>query len=381
MALKYGNTTVQNYIFDCGKKYTVSNYKLNNNHIWSSGGGYDENATPAEYFTFTLLGDGTYSIKAKNPTNMPENIVFPSKYGGKAVTVIEENAFLTSEGLPAGIIQSVYIPKSITTIDFQAFVFEKNLKKVIFEEGSSLITIGMNAFMLCGNLIECLIPDSVTSIGQNAFSGCTSLTGVVITDSVEFIDYYAFGGCDNLTIYCEATSQPEGWDSDWNPKNRPVVWGYKLTDESLFTFTEQTDGTYSIKAADVSNLPSEVGIPFSYNGKAVTAIDENAFYSATINKVVIPEGVTRIGNGAFDNCKRLLNVSLPNTLTEIGGWAFRDCTALTSIVIPIGVTTIGTWAFLRDMSLTINCEAASQPSGWHTDWNLSGGTVVWGYTG
>ena len=75
----------------------------------------------------------------------------------------------------------------------------------------------------------------------------------------------------------------------------------------------------------------------------------------------------------------MLNVSLPNTLTEIGGWAFRDCTALTSIVIPIGVTAIGTWAFLRDMSLTINCEAASQPSGWDSNWNLSGGTVVWGY--
>ena len=37
---------------------------------------------------------------------------------------------------------------------------------------------------------------------------------------------YAFSGCSNLTIYCEATSQPSGWDYDWNDSNRPVVWGY-----------------------------------------------------------------------------------------------------------------------------------------------------------
>jgi hypothetical protein len=71
---------------------------------------------------------------------------------------------------------------------------------------------------------------------------------------------------------------------------------------------------------------------------------------------------------------------LPSTLTEIGGAAFRDCTLLTSIVIPISVTTMGVWAFLRDTSLTINCEATEQPSGWDANWNQGGCPVVWGYT-
>ena len=35
----------------------------------------------------------------------------------------------------------------------------------------------------------------------------------------------AFKLCDTLTIYCEAESQPDGWNSNWNPNNRPVVWG------------------------------------------------------------------------------------------------------------------------------------------------------------
>jgi hypothetical protein len=350
MALKYGNATVQNYIFDCGKKYTVSNYKLNDATVYNNF----DTSTPTDnsYFTFTLLDDDTYSIAAKDVTNIPAGVVLPSTYNGKAVT----------------------------SVAFSGFFKCSTLIEIVIPDG--IISIGGVAFADCHNLATVTILGSITTIGASAFANCSSLTKIVIPDSVTTIGSSAFYNCSSLTIYCEASSQPSGWNTVWNSSYRPVIWGYyEPTDESYFTFTEQTDGTYSIKAADVSNLPSEVGIPSTYNGKAVTAIDESAFYSATINKVVIPEGVTRIGNGAFDNCKRLLNVSLPSTLTEIGGWAFRDCTALTSIVIPIGVTTIGTWAFLRDMSLTINCEASSQPSGWHTDWNLSGGTVVWGYTG
>ena len=373
MPLKVGNSTVQKYIFDYGKKHTVAKYSFNNKPVWTSGGSeYDENATPAEYFVFGS-GNGGWSIKAKNLSNVPSEVVIPAAYEGIPVTTIGNNAF---NGCG---ITSVVIPDSVTYIEGWAFSECSSLTSVVI--GDSVDTINNAVFANCYELTSVVIGDSVTYIGEDAFYNCRRLTSIVIPDSVTNINWGAFYGCDNLTIYCEATSQPKGWDSAWNSSDRPVVWGYVKPTDDYFTFTEQTDGTYSIKAADVSNLPSEVGIPSTYNGKAVTAIDEKAFYSATINKVVIPEGVTRIGNGAFDNCKRLLNVSLPSTLTEIGGWAFRDCTALTSIVIPIGVTTIGTWAFLRDMSLTINCEAASQPSGWHTDWNISGGTVVWGYTG
>ena len=372
MPLKVGNSTVQKYIFDCGKKHTVTKYSFNNKPVWTSGGNeYDENATPAEYFVFGS-GNGGWSIRAKNRDNLPSEVVIPKVYEGIPVTTIDDSAFHNCSSLT-----SVVIGDSVTTIGKEAFEGCDSLTNITI--GNSVASIGGRAFYRCSSLTSVVIPDSVTSIGDYAFENCDSLTSITIPDSVTSIGDYAFAYCSSLTIFCEATSQPSGWESDWNSTNKPVVWGYNI--EELFTFTEQTDGTYSVKATDVSTLPSVVGIPFSYNGKAVTAIDENAFYSATINKVVIPEGITHIGSGAFDNCKRLLDVSLPSTLTEIGGWAFRDCTALTSIVIPIGVTTIGTWAFLRDMSLTINCEAASQPSGWHTDWNVSGGTVVWGYTG
>ena len=67
----------------------------------------------------------------------------------------------------------------------------------------------------------------VVGIGNSAFSRCSSLTSVVIPEGVTSIGENAFRGCSSLTIYCEAKKKPEGWNDDWNPSDRPVVWGYK----------------------------------------------------------------------------------------------------------------------------------------------------------
>ncbi len=93
--------------------------------------------------------------------------------------------------------------------------------------GDSVTSIGEEAFSGCKGLTSVTIPDSVTSIDDYAFDGCSGLTSVTIPDSVESIGSWAFDGCRNLTIYCEAESEPIGWDSDWNPEDRPVVWGFK----------------------------------------------------------------------------------------------------------------------------------------------------------
>ena len=61
--------------------------------------------------------------------------------------------------------------------------------------------------------------------------------------------------------------------------------------------------------------------------------------------VIIPEGVTSIGNGVFYNRKNLTSVTIPDSVTSIGKNAFRDCKNLTSVTIPDSVTSIGNNAF------------------------------------
>lgn len=64
-----------------------------------------------------------------------------------------------------------------------------------------------------------------------------------------------------------------------------------------------------------------------------------------IKSIVVGEGVTTIGNSAFEGCSKVTSVSLPKTLTRIGGHTFDHCSSLKELSIPDGVTSIGGYAF------------------------------------
>lgn len=71
-----------------------------------------------------------------------------------------------------------------------------------------------------------------------------------------------------------------------------------ISPEEYFNFTLLEDDTYSIVAKDVENMPSEVIIPATYNGKAVTEIYYNAFLSLDgDHSFVIPDSITSIDIG------------------------------------------------------------------------------------
>ena len=75
-------------------------------------------------------------------------------------------------------------------------------------------------------------------------------------------------------------------------------------------------------------------------------------YSSLIKTLVIEDGVTSIGDGAFHGCSSLTSITIPDSVTSIGFRAFYDCSSLTSITIPDSVTSIGEYAFNGCSSLT-----------------------------
>ena len=80
--------------------------------------------------------------------------------------------------------------------------------------------------------------------------------------------------------------------------------------------------------------------------KTVTRIGDDAFgFCGSLPMVTIPAGVTRIGDRAFTYCSNLAMATLPVALQEIGENAFAQCTKLTSVAIPAGLKTIGAGAF------------------------------------
>ncbi len=64
-----------------------------------------------------------------------------------------------------------------------------------------------------------------------------------------------------------------------------------------------------------------------------------------VEKAVVKEGITCIGQKYFKDLENLESVSLPATLTEIGSEAFRNCESLTEINLPDSLTTMGQSAF------------------------------------
>ena len=131
----------------------------------------------------------------------------------------------------------------------------------------------------------------------------------------------------------------------------------------------EIDGIYynlnpSNKTAEVTSNPlkyaDNVVIPekITYENVeySVTSIGSSAFKGSTaLLSVVIPNGVTSIGDDAFSGCCYyftiedshwgLKSVNIPNTVKSIGHNAFFDCFCITSITIPNSVTYIGEKAF------------------------------------
>ena len=86
--------------------------------------------------------------------------------------------------------------------------------------------------------------------------------------------------------------------------------------------------------------------------KGLTSIGDEAFWGCqALTQVVIPNGVTSIGRNAFCWCTSLAQVTIPSNVTSIGYAAFYACMSLTQIVIPASVTSIGVRAFSLCQSL------------------------------
>ena len=200
----------------------------------------------------------------------------------------------------------------------------------------------------------------VTSIGKYAFYECTSLTSITIPNSVTAIGDSAFERCTSL-IYCEVTSKPNEWSSNWN-HGCPVYYG--ITKDNK---VEQDGIIYVIQ--------NNEAIVTEYVGNDISlTIPNNIKFNGKTYKV------TTIGYDAFRHCTSLKSVTISSSVTAIGGGAFGYCTSLISVTIPSSVITIGARAFVACNLLTIYCEATSQPAGWSYVWLVDEIPVYYGIT-
>ncbi len=314
---------------------------------------------------------------------------------------------------------AVVIPSSVTYNNVQysvtgigecAFKECKSLTSVTIPE--SVTYIGKKAFQDCSSLTLITIPESVTNIENYAFSYCSSLTSITIPENLTSIYSWTFAYCSSLTSIT------------WNARNYPSITSkssspFHLIDEQITDFTFGTEVTTipSYLCSGMSKLTS-ITIPESVTSIGRSAFDgcsslnsvyyegtlkdwcdidflslssnpcyyTDAFYinkqleknlvipnsikilkpyvfvGAWLKSIIFPEGLTTIGDGAFEDCTALSTLTIPNNVTTINSSAFSGCTGLRTLSLGSGITTIDNSAFSGCTALlTMEVKAALPP--------------------
>ncbi len=220
-----------------------------------------------------------------------------------------------------------------------------NYNYTVKEDGSVEIT------NYKGDSAEAQIPaevdgKQVTSIGNLAFNN-SSITSVTIPASIKSIGAEAFDECSSLAKIYYAGSETDFGNMSIGEGNDVIG---NLRDAQKITYNYEY--YYEIVESSFVKIKKYIGnsknvvIPKKIDGIDVTSIEEHAFYTnRTAENIVIPYGVTKIGQEAFQNCLKLKSVTIPGTITSFSTNAFYQCGELTQVTIQGGATEIGSHAF------------------------------------
>lgn len=231
-----------------------------------------------------------------------------------------------------------------------------HIKKVII--GDSVQTIGSDAFI---ELQQIEIGQGVQTIGSHAFRG--GVRAITLPPSVKRIGSQAFVYCPNLTdITIPLKNAPQAaselfankshrFDNDLFIHVPPGSSGYDEAPWTAGTVVEDLPPYYK-----EGNCGDNLLWTLSYDGTlTITGTGDMQNYGndsspwfaqkAAIKKIIIGEGVTSVGSGAFERCGYVSEVAIPSTVKSLGNGCFYQCSGITEVVLPDGLTWIDASAF------------------------------------
>ena len=244
---------------------------------------------------------------------------------------------------------------------------------VEYAESTFRVTsIGMGAFAFCENISTITLPVTITNIGMYAFHECHSLSSINLPEGLVSIGEAAFYKCGSLLpITIPSTLTTFGL--------HPFVDCVNMTKVTILS-----NSVVSAVYTSTSNLSHVFGkqVTEIVLGEGVTAIGEYAFNGfVNLQKVTIPSSVESIGNSAFGECvlkdvninsnsiigakyskysgtlagifgDAVENYYLGDDVTTIGDCAFYNATNIKSLHLPAQMTSIGEGAFDKCTGLT-----------------------------
>lgn len=135
-----------------------------------------------------------------------------------------------------------------------------------------------------------------------------------------------------------------------------LTWTYSTATCKLVI--DGTGAMYDYPLVDRPWETYEANIKSVVIGNGVTTIGDYAFdRCGSLTSVIIGNSVIIIGEGAFRNCDSLTSITIGNNVTTIERAVFYDCDSLTSVIIPESVTTIETVFYECDSLTSIEVDA------------------------
>lgn len=222
-------------------------------------------------------------------------------------------------------LKRVTLPEGVTFVDELAFA---NSGIEALDCPSSLVAIASKAFLRCLSLERITLNEGLHTLGDDVFAG-SALVALKIPASVERIG-------SSITVRTNVRHASDSATFVIDPSNP-----FYFVDAEGCLYRNDPDGCHLAQMLEPTAVSYEVN-------PSTVAIDEKAFaYHEALESVAAPEGLKRIGAGAFRVCRKLRTISIPESLESVGTEAFID-TALESFKVPKGLVVIGRGALVTD---------------------------------
>lgn len=190
-----------------------------------------------------------------------------------------------------------------------------------------------------GNEPVVIIPDTVKEIGYGAFEKDKTVLKVIMPDSVEKMENAVFNECENLMEIRFSHSLKE---IPAHTCSNCFALEKVIIPEGV---TNIGDGAFT--SGNVPMSYSEIKFP-----ETLKSIEMDAFKNNdSVTKISLPDGLESIGKYAFEKNTSLVKVSFGDGITELSEGVFSGDTILKNISLPYGLKSIGKNVFAENNSL------------------------------
>ncbi|MBR2790144.1 MAG: leucine-rich repeat protein [Eggerthellaceae bacterium] len=185
-----------------------------------------------------------------------------------------------------------------------------------------------------------VIPETLSVVPEWAFAGFELLEAIEFPASLTTIEAHAFNGCSGLKRISFA---PESGDISIGSDAFKSVGICTVEAPSISWWAHMCkggleNGGYTLRVSKNAVTSLDACLPSDI--AEIVACEKALSGCLSLKALNLPDGVSAIGQSAFENCKNLSSVVLPATLRTLSERAFFGCTSLREIAIPEGVETI-----------------------------------------